>query len=151
MNPVSMARQQQKTNESRSSDLDLIQQSVIATHEQLIRMQQLLQPDDPVDPFVLVDFYDNIPNSTTLILKVPSDRPILVKSVSVVIPATATGTLQIGKRMIPLQAVTIPPLQGQFMIVFPADTIQLTSSVSGNLYLEIMGNSLRGQNWRVIS
>lgn len=151
MNPTSMARQQQRTNEARSSDLDLIQQSIIATHEQLLRMEHLLQPDDPVDPFALVDFYDNISNSTSLILRVPSDRPILVQSVFVVIPATATGTLQIGKRFIPLQAVVMPPLQGGSMVVIPTDTIQLTSSVSGNLYLEIMGRSLRGQNWRVIS
>lgn len=108
-------------------------------------------PLSAVDTYVFVDEFVDNPNSTTI---VATDQmisyPILATSIVCAIPATATGTLQIGLRKIPLTAGIQPGLANIAMIIYPQDIISVTSTVAGDIYLEIMGGRLMNDLWRKV-
>lgn len=118
---------------------------------EMLRKLSLAENIQPiVDPHVLIDEYQDLPASTVLNFVPQYNFPILCTSIIASIPAGATGTLIIGTRVIPLAGGLQPGLAQIQMVIFPQDTITLTSSTSGNLYLEIMGGRLMNDLWRRI-
>lgn len=104
-----------------------------------------------VDPETLIDLVGVAPNSTSVVLTNSLSFPAMITSIIASIPAAATGTLQIGKRLIPLTGGIQGGLNTLQMIVYPADVIQIINvSASGNVFLELMGGLLRGDRWRVL-
>lgn len=92
----------------------------------------------------LVDEYmssANGSNDTKLTLPPSTSNIILVEHVQWSLPAGATGTLQLGNRVIPNLPAGFQSL-GVKIPLFPTDVRTLTSSAAGALYLELTGKQL---------
>jgi uncharacterized membrane protein len=122
-------------------------QAMIAVHEQLSRMSTRLGVGDFEEHHYL-DEYLTLDNSTVLTLNLSIDKPAMVHTILVYSPGS--GTLKIGtNRTIPLNAGlnTITPMA---MFINPNEPIVVTSGTAGTMFIEVMGNVMKGTNWRVL-
>jgi len=103
----------------------------------------------PIDEFAFVDEFQDVPSGTSVTLQCNAVDPVLISNIIYSIPATATGTLSIGDRNIPVSATSVQPvsLADLAMVVYQNEVFMLTSTVTGRLYLEVMGHVLSGDRW----
>lgn len=127
------------------SDLDEKFLGIMDTWENYInQMRFMVVPKEPIDKGAFLDEYNSATNDTTCSISPGFDRHALVKSI--IAYTSGSGTLSIGARSIPL-AGGLTVINYIDMVVSPGSVIQVTGSISGPMYLEIMGNILSGTNW----
>lgn len=117
--------------------------------EQMLAKMNIIDPVSPIDPYVFFDEEMYNPNASTHSMTFNVDRPIVLSSIIISIPAGTTGLLQIGARInIPVQQEFLP-IPGLQMIIDPSSKATMTlTGGSGIIMVRFMGNSLRNDKWR---
>jgi hypothetical protein len=145
----------QNRNFSAVTNNDLLEE-IRSTHSHMQLLARLMDKAEaptpeksPIDEFAFVDEFQDVPNDKIVTLQCGAVDPVLITNIIYSMPSTATGTLSIGDRNIPVSASVnlVTAMNSIAMIVYQNETFTLTSSVTGRLYLEVMGHVLTGDRW----
>ena len=119
-------------------DLDYLQKMMIDHMCKIEQMIKKMQRDIPP----IVDEYLYMQNATSLILQPQSQNLEMITGIFAIVSAAGGGTLQLGRRIIPLaQGNNFLPVgtDNDGMLLINTDLRQITQNQSGLLALELFG------------